>query len=75
MKYRYLSYLAAMLSIVFSLTACDDDDDGLTITPKNELQNDVIKRTLGPNLVGLNIEFAYAMAIPKSLGKLVSAQV
>jgi len=75
MKYRYLSYLAAMLSIVFSLTACDDDDDGLTISPKNELQNDVIKRTLGPNLVGLNIEFAYAMAIPKSLGKLVSAQV
>ena len=75
MKYRYLSYLAAVLSIILSLTACNEDDDGLTIAPKNELQNDVIKRTLGPNLVGLNIEFAYAMAIPKSLGKLVSAQV
>ena len=75
MKHKYLSCLAMMLSMLFLLTACDDDDDGLTITPKNELQNDVIKRTLGPNLVGLNIEFAYAMAIPKSLGKLVSAQV
>lgn len=75
MNNRYLSYLAAVLSIILSLTACNEDDDGLTIAPKNELQNDVIKRTLGPNLVGLNIEFAYAMAIPKSLGKLVSAQV
>lgn len=75
MKHKYLSCLALMLSMLFFLTACDDNDDGLTITPKNELQNDVIKRTLGPNLVGLNIEFAYAMAIPKSLGKLVSAQV
>jgi hypothetical protein len=40
-----------------------------------ELTNDCIKRTIGPNIVSLPIEFAYAMAIPKSKGKLVSAQV
>jgi len=39
------------------------------------LSNDCIKRTLGPNIVSLPIEFAYAMAIPKIQGKLVSAQV
>lgn len=44
-------------------------------TPKDVLQNDVIKRTLGPNIVGQQIEFAYAMAILPSKGKLQSAQV
>jgi hypothetical protein len=74
MKNRYLFSLMILLSATFVMTACDDED-GLSVTPKNELQNDVIKRTQGPNMVGLTIEFAYAMAIPKSLGKLVSAQV
>jgi hypothetical protein len=39
------------------------------------LGNDCIKRSLGPNLVGMNIEFAYAMALPPDAGKLISAQV
>ena len=43
--------------------------------PVSSLTNDCIKRTIGPNIVGLPIEFAYAMAIPKSQGKIVSAQV
>jgi hypothetical protein len=43
--------------------------------PVSTLTNDCIKRTIGPNIVGLPIEFAYAMAIPKSQGKIVSAQV
>jgi len=43
--------------------------------PVSALSNDCIKRTLGPNIVSLPIDFAYAMAIPKSKGKLVSAQV
>lgn len=42
---------------------------------KNVLQNDVIKRTQGPNIVGQTIEFAYAMAIPPGKAKLSSAQV
>ena len=40
-----------------------------------ELSNDCIKRTLGPNIVGLPIEFTYAMALPRASGKLVTAQV
>jgi hypothetical protein len=44
-------------------------------TPKDTLQNDCIKRTQGPNIVGQNIEFAYAMAILAEKGKLVSARV
>ena len=39
------------------------------------MNNDCIKRTLGPNIVGSNIEFAYAMALPATEGKIVSAQV
>jgi hypothetical protein len=39
------------------------------------LKNDCIKRTLGPNLVGLKIEFAYAMALPADEGKILSAKV
>jgi hypothetical protein len=39
------------------------------------LKNDCIKRTLGPNVVGLQIEFTYAMALPASSGKLTSVSV
>ncbi|MBW8330636.1 MAG: DUF4466 family protein, partial [Prolixibacteraceae bacterium] len=39
------------------------------------LHNDCIKRTLGPNVVGLDLEFAYAMALPQAEGKIISAQV
>ena len=35
----------------------------------------MIKRSLGPNIVGQDIEFAYAMALPAHKGKLVSAEV
>ncbi|THU34280.1 DUF4466 domain-containing protein [Niastella caeni] len=44
-------------------------------TPKDGLQNDCIKRTQGPNIVGQIIEFAYAMAILPDQGKLVNARV
>ena len=64
-KYGYL--LVTLL--VFSAVSCSNDDNS-TI-----LQNDCIKRSIGPNLVGSNIEFAYAMALPQSAGKIVSAGV
>ena len=57
------------------MTGCVKDKDYEVPAPKNEMQNDCIKRTLGPNLVGQDIEFAYAMALPAANGKLVSAQV
>ena len=60
-----------LLSFLF--VSCDNEyeiPDGVT-----ELTNDCIKRSLGPNVVGGQIEFAYAMALPKEKGKLVSARV
>jgi hypothetical protein len=51
--------------------------EGSIRTPvaKDVLQNDVIKRSMGPNVTGTAIEFAYAMALPHTKGKLVSAEV
>lgn len=43
--------------------------------PISELTNDCIKRTLGPNIASLPIEFVYAMAIPNTKGKLAFAEV
>lgn len=73
MKYKLLSCIP-LLSLVLLLSACEDEKYAIPTLPQ-ELRNDVIKRTLGPNVAGLNIEFAYGIAIPKSLGKLVSAEV
>jgi hypothetical protein len=74
MKYRYSFYLFALLTTMISFSSCQEEEYAIPVL-KQEFKNDVIKRTLGPNLVGLDIEFAYAMAIPKSMGKLVSAEV
>jgi len=74
MKFKFLTYIFFSLSVVAFLSSCKEEEYAIPTLPQ-ELQNDVIKRTLGPNLTGLNIEFAYAMALPKSMGKLVSAEV
>lgn len=60
--------------LLLSLVACKKEEYAIP-GPVTELSNNCIKRTLGPNIVGLPIEFAYAMALPKDKGKLVSAQV
>lgn len=73
LKIRYFVVLAlACLGVV----SCDQDIV-LMGDPVTKLTNDCIKRSLpiAPNLVGQEIEFAYAMALPKELGKLASAQV
>lgn len=44
-------------------------------TPKSVLQNDILKRSVGPNIVGQQIEFAYAMAILPDKGKITTASV
>ena len=73
LKYNFPVVLGiALLGLLAG--GCKTKDYALP-TPKNVLQNDVIKRTLGPNMVGQNIEFAYAVAILPSKGKLVSASV
>lgn len=68
---RYTSLLIALLSLI---AGCKKNEYALP-TPKDVLQNDCIKRTQGPNIVGQTIEFAYAMAILAEKGKLVTARV
>ena len=68
---KFILTVSTLLALVAS---CTKKEYRLPI-PEQTLQNDVIKRSLGPNLVGQNIEFAYAMAILPRKGKLVSAEV
>jgi hypothetical protein len=73
MKSKYLR-LIVFMSVLGFFSACTNEEYSVP-SGKEGLNNDCIKRTLGPNIVGTNIEFAYAMAIPAKTGKLVSAQV
>jgi hypothetical protein len=72
-KQNYSFYFLCFLMLTI-FAACQKDEYTIP-SAVSGLSNDCIKRTLGPNIVGLPIEFAYAMAIPKVQGKLVSAQV
>lgn len=63
------SLLLALLSL--STSSCKKDSYALPVA-SDKLQNQAIKRTLGPNIVGQQIEFAYAMAILPNKGKLAS---
>jgi hypothetical protein len=62
------------MSVALFFTSCKNEDYALPLG-KTGLNNDCLKRTLGPNIVGSNIEFAYAVALPQTEGKIVSAQV
>lgn len=64
--------LISFLVVVFM--GCQEKEYSLPVL-EGGLHNDCIKRTLGPNVVGSTIEFAYAMALPKSEGKIISAHV
>lgn len=68
-KYNKIVGFVLLLCLSFSFVACDNEEDNTL------LKNDCLKRTLGPNVVGENIYFAYAMALPYHTGKIVSAQV
>ncbi|KAA5542860.1 DUF4466 family protein [Adhaeribacter rhizoryzae] len=74
MKRKYILNIPILLALLLLLNACEEEKYAIPTT-KDALQNDVIKRSLGPNLVGQNIEFTYAMALPETRGKLESAQV
>ena len=71
----YFIYSSFLLLLLMNMASSCKKKEYAIPAPKQELSNDAIKRTLGPNIAGLNIEFAYAMALPVSKGKLVSAQV
>lgn len=73
MQRTHLS-LITIMSVAIFFTSCKNEDYSVPLG-KTGLNNDCLKRTLGPNIVGSNIEFAYAMALPQTEGKIVSAQV
>jgi hypothetical protein len=72
-KYSLVTYFS-FLSLLTFMVACKKEEYSIP-QAKTTLQNTCIKRTLGPNIVGDTIEFAYAMALAPATGKLVSAQV
>lgn len=74
MSVKYFQHTLVVFASLLLMAGCKEDPYALP-EPKGVLQNDVLKRSLGPNLVGQNIEFAYAMALPQTKGKLVSAEV
>jgi hypothetical protein len=74
MQLKYYNLTLLMVFIIL-FAGCKKVNDPILPAVPQVLQNDCIKRSLGPNVIGLNIEFAYAMALPQSLGKIVSAQV
>jgi len=75
MRFQPINTIITFLLVgLFSLSGCSKKEYKIP-TPKDVLQNDCIKRTQGPNIVGQTIEFAYAMAILAEKGKLTNAKV
>jgi hypothetical protein len=71
---KRIFYIALFLLPTFILSSCEDD--GYSVPEANtDLQNDCLVRSLGPNVVGQNIEFVYAVALGYNTGKITSAQV
>lgn len=70
----YYTKTFLLLGLLAIMAGCEKKEYALP-TLKDELQNDAIKRTQGPNIAGQQIEFAYAMALPEAKGKLVRATV
>lgn len=73
MQRKYYSITLLLLLVVF-FNACKEEEYALP-DAKTQLQNECIKRSLGPNVVGLDLEFVYAMALGYNAGKITSAQV
>lgn len=61
---RYFKHIMGvfMLLLLWGLHSCSDDGVYELPDATSGLQNDLIKRSFGPNVVGSSIEFAYAVA-------------
>lgn len=71
-RFRHSGAASLLIAVLALATSSCKKDTYALPQPSDKLQNEAIKRTLGPNIVGQQIEFAYAMAILPSKGKLVS---
>ncbi len=67
-------YILIILSFGFVIYSCNEDEYSIPV-PKSGLQNDCIKHSLGPNVIGTEMVFAYAMALLPEEGNITSAQV
>ena len=72
---RSIYFNCALISCMALLfLSCEEKEYSIPEVPTG-IQNDCIKRSLGPNVVGLDIEFVYAMAIKPDEGKITTAEV
>ncbi|MGV8095004.1 MAG: DUF4466 family protein [Mangrovibacterium sp.] len=69
MQRKYFLFKIMLIVLAVSVSSCQDEELDII------LQNDCIKRSICPNIVDEYIEFVYAMALPQSAGKILSAQV
>ena len=74
LRLKNVSFSLLLIAGLASLAGCEKKEYTVP-SPKDVLQDDVLKRSIGPNIVGQQIEFAYAMAILPDKGKLVAAKV
>lgn len=72
MKYKYCLYVLGLFMSL--LVGCSDEEYAIPGVDSG-LQNDALKRSLGPNIVGLDMEFVYAMALLPEEGNILSASV
>lgn len=70
---KYITLISGLL-LALLMTSCEEKEYRIPEAPFG-LQNDCIKHSLGPNVAGTYMEFAYAMAIRPEEGKIVSAEV
>lgn len=73
MRKDLIKYIG-ILAVVLFASSCQDDEYTVP-EASSHFQNDAIKRSFGPNVAGLEIEFVYAMALGCDQGNIVSAQV
>jgi len=66
--------ISLFVCLLLFLASCEEEKYAIPVLSPG-LHNDCIKRSLGPNMVGLELEFAYAIALPADEGAIVSAQV
>jgi len=71
---KYYKIFLLLFSLSYSFTSCENKEYSVP-EANTEFKNDGIKRTIGPNLVGRDMEFAYAMALGCNRGSIVSAEV
>ena len=69
-----ISHIICMAVLILA-TACTEDLQKVGPVIGKDLSVDCLNRTLGPTIVGTQMEFVFAMALPRAKGKIVSAKV